>query len=474
MSHISSYVNAVLLILTLLLIAGCENDTEIDVTDFDALTDQQLVDGTVIGLKRSISSNLNLVQTLMTSSDAFKEISALLTEPDTDQSQVLPRIFGGIQSSTGIDISLLSEVPELVEFVISNSTVTVRENNQFFLDPNEFKICAKLEVETQKQARCVQIIRSVQLDATVTELQDGKVVAADIGLNFNNDLVLSIGFSPTDASFEILLPGLRAALSGIREITLPGEPDRLPSSMLGSLRLNIAESPQTLALKLSAPQAIAISDNSLALPVDFTLAATNQLLGFNLDIDSRTLQLDASISEMSLTGFDQDDQGIFPLSFKTDSEITGSALISNFGKNIILTNVGLNAFNFSINNEPAINFSLHNFNATIAQNQNQRSTLSFDSPFQLDSTIANHRGYFSDLFNSNNPDLRRELHVSIDTGTLISRVSESVVKIEAGSIIAGLSVNNQDPLAIELATGNCLDVNELSIVACPLFTIKSE
>jgi hypothetical protein len=49
-----------------------------------------------------------------------------------------------------------------------------------------------------------------------------------------------------------------------------------------------------------------------------------------------------------------------------------------------------------------------------------------------------------------------------------------VVKIEAGSIIAGLSVNNRDPLAIELTAGSCLNIDELSIVACPLFTIKKE
>ena len=474
MSQISSYIHTGLLILLLLLISGCESDTDIDVTGFDNLSDQQLVDGVVVGLKRNFSNNLKLVQSLTTNSDAFKEISALLMQPDSDQSEVLPRVLGGIQSSTGIDISLLSEVPRLVEFVISNSTVINRGNNRFSLDPNESQICAELEVEIQKQARCIQILRSVQFDATVTELQDDKVVAADVGLNFNNDLVLSIGFSPTDASFEILLSGLRAALAGIRELTLPGEPDRLPANMFGSLRLDIAESPQALALKLSVPQAIAINDDSFALPVDFKLAATDQLLGFNLDIDSRTLQLDASISEMSLTGFDEDDQGVFPLSFKTDSKITGSARINDFGKNIILTDVGFNAFSFSINNEPAIHFSLDNFNATITQNQNQRSTLTFDSPFQLDSTIANHRGYFSDLFDSDNPDLRRELHVGIDTGTLISRVSKSVVKIEAGSIIAGLSVNNRDPLAIELTAGSCLNIDELSIVACPLFTIKKE
>lgn len=468
-------IQTTIFLMLLLALGGCDNDTEIDVTEIiDDLSSQQLVDGTVLGLKRGITDNLNLAQQLITSADIFKETAALLSQPQAKSAnaRLLPKLASGFLSSTGIDLSLLAEVPQLTEMIVRHSTVTARDNNRFSLDPKESTICSKLDIDAQKQAQCIEIIQPIQLDVIVKALENNTVTAAQVTLNYNNDLVLFSDFTAEKASIDLHLPGVKTALKNIADIAAPGELNQVPSTMLGSLRLEIAQTPENLAMTLAISEPIDISNASIILPVKLNLPASDNVLSFNLDY--QTLLLETAFSEIQFIGFDSDENGIFPVSLTTNSKITGSALFQEFGRKIILRNIGIKDLSFSIDGQPALSFSLDNFDATVEQNPNQRPTIEFNSGSQLSLTINNHRGYFSDLFESDNPDLRRELNVNIDSATHISRVSKRIVKIDTGSVIAGLSIDHQDPLAFEITGGSCFDLEGLELISCPLFTIKDQ
>lgn len=139
-----------------------------------------------------------------------------------------------------------------------------------------------------------------------------------------------------------------------------------------------------------------------------------------------------------------------------------------------LTNISINGLGLSAGAEELAYLAVDKFDATLRQNSLKKNELTFDSALKFNLYIANSRSYFSELFESTNPDLSRELFISADKDTMLLRLTDTIVRVGNGSIFGGLSINNQFPLAFEFVDNSCIDLDSYHTTPCPLLTITEE
>jgi hypothetical protein len=295
----------------------------------------------------------------------------------------------------------------------SNALVT-RQGNIITIDPDEQLICANefplLDLPGNNLSNCEQLLQelSVQIHAHSDE-------SGIITYSFQNNVVLTIGYSENSASYELQLAGLQQLVEYSQQLS--GNTVEEQGAMSGALRLsatvlNDVEGAVAGELALEITQALNLvptlsaSDSITLQPSTVFKISFNEAMGDVItSVDWGSLQLIADVSDNG------DDTMLSQLNL---GGLTANATLNANTSILKLTNVGIGnvPLTINVNQINTVNLSLSAFDVTLDADS---GIITFDGALGAALTVSNALG----VIEGSGPEASANLSINAAAGTTL-------------------------------------------------------
>jgi hypothetical protein len=327
----------------------------------------------------------------------------------------------GAELVTDIDIEMLaafdSDNSSFMDNTLglndSNALVT-RQGNIITIDPDEQLICANefplLDLPGNNLSNCEQLLQelSVQIHAHSDE-------SGIITYSFQNNVVLTIGYSENSASYELQLAGLQQLVEYSQQLS--GNTVEEQGAMSGALRLsatvlNDVEGAVAGELALEITQALNLvptlsaSDSITLQPSTVFKISFNEAMGDVItSVDWGSLQLIADVSDNG------DDTMLSQLNL---GGLTANATLNANTSILKLTNVGIGnvPLTINVNQINTVNLSLSAFDVTLDADS---GIITFDGALGAALTVSNALG----VIEGSGPEASANLSINAAAGTTL-------------------------------------------------------
>lgn len=397
--------------------------------------------GMAIGVESGAGSGAGAVGTLPRHADephpageeptAGDTGSATGAGADTTVSSDTPDTGGantGSDSASGAESA--AQFDAAFDAFLSNPT---REGNIITYRPEVSVACsdeniARLMAEAgdaQSQADAQRLCQTLVPNITVVQTLESDT-AGTLVYRYRDTEPFVVGYDTNSAYFQVQLAGTRAAVVAMAEDA--GEPlaeGDLPSTFSGALRLTATETGATAGtIRLSVPEAIAISGDTDVGEANFALATTEQLLEIGVDEAAGTAYAEMDVGAMSATLPDQDEMtGTTHLWELASAAFTGRIDIDNNQQRLTVTNLGFGdePTTVRIDGQEALRVALDNFGATVDGNA---GVTTLDTALNFTMNVVNAFGlmdeFFPDAADPTDTSLAGDLSINAPAGTQLT------------------------------------------------------
>jgi|GEM_PF-4532073 len=320
--------------------------------------------------------------------------------------------------------------------VEDTSLMVSRDGNVITVDPDDTQLCTFEQIDgtTSIDQQCLEIVKdlTVVLDA---KTDDTGIVT----YQYQQESVLSVGYSPNGGSYEINMGGLKSVI----ETLAASDPQlnaNLPDTMQGAMRVTaIVDDTSGVeaagSMSLSVTEALNIVDTDGNININLgkselfkvsSDAAGNSTIASNLGALSASLP---ALLNPDPTNPDApaDMVSIMAGAFTSQLDINGS------GNEIKVGNSGT-TFTLGINSGEAVRINVSNFGMTI-----NSDGISIDPGLTLGTSLTSVISQYTDAALSS-----ATFNVAMPTGTVITNdetATESAVKVESGGFSYALNAN---------------------------------
>jgi hypothetical protein len=365
---------------------------------------EQLQSTTASRVANVIGLNLKSLQRL--SDEALRDL-----EPGSIGAELVADI--DIEMLAAFDSDNSSFMDNTLGLNDSNALVT-RQGNIITIDPDEQLICANefplLDLPGNNLSNCEQLLQelSVQIHAHSDE-------SGIITYSFQNNVVLTIGYSENSASYELQLAGLQQLVEYSQQLS--GNTVEEQGAMSGALRLsatvlNDVEGAVAGELALEITQALNLvptlsaSDSITLQPSTVFKISFNEAMGDVItSVDWGSLQLIADVSDNG------DDTMLSQLNL---GGLTANATLNANTSILKLTNVGIGnvPLTINVNQINTVNLSLSAFDVTLDADS---GIITFDGALGAALTVSNALG----VIEGSGPEASANLSINAAAGTTL-------------------------------------------------------
>ncbi len=462
-----NYLLGITLTSAIISLSGCGGDggsTKSTPPDTSGVTDAKLKKSLKEGLTKGLSSNIDsLGKSLSNANSTFNNGSS---SPKLLAGLSTSNMMMGVVNASDPIVDNLNEVKDKIvenlNLLIDNSTST-HTGNVYTFNPNESVVCNDLADTPSGVTKCISILQNVTFVSTINGVSSNNdVTAADTDFKYNTSTFSKLGFTNNSSYYQVEFFGLPDLLTAINDVSAANNQIDIPSSMTGSLK--IASSAQTATsgtFTVSVPAAIAIANTSPATHIN--IGQTNNLFSVAADSSSNALTVNMSLTALDILTTQQNNQGANQTEQIILNAITGNATITNNGNLVTLTGVGANSIQFKINGTVALNASLATLGATINA-ANGQTTLTLSDALNFDLAMTNVNGFLDD---SQPVTDTVNLNIDAPTGSIARKSTNNngpkLVKVTTGSLTVIKSATGSSPVNSTVASGSCLNTNDLSV-----------
>jgi len=270
------------------------------------------------------------------------------------------------------------------------------------------------------------------------------VTTGTLTYQYRSVALLVVEYAQNIVYFELQLPSTKTALQAMaQDLNKPLAEGDLPSTFDGAIRLAATETGANAGfIRLSVPEAIAVSGAMDLGEASFTLAASDKLLEIGGDETAGTAYVEMDIGAIAATLPDEDANGTPHLWELAMAAMTGRIDVNNNTQQLTVTNLGLGdaPTTVRIDGQEALRVAMQSFGATVDGNT---SIMKLDTVLDFSMNVANVFGmmdvFFLDAADPSDPSLTGSLEVSAPAGTELSVLNPDattlVTKVTAGGPI---------------------------------------
>ena len=340
-----------------------------------------------------------------------------------------------------------------------NDATTTRDGTRLTIDPDDAAVCQRqllgLDAAADDIQLCQQLVADliVQIDASTEDT--GLVTYL-----FQGEVVLLIGYSPTEANYELKLAGLKTLALRIEELQ-PGSVDDIPDVMQGAVRISARVINESIGLEagsfaLAVTEQLRIVDNSDGTSIDL---APSTLLTVDSDSAAGAASIVLDVGALSLSFPDEDDFGNSSVGRLVMSGLTGRFDLTEDGNEFRVSNLGLRQgpLTISIDSVEAVRLTMETLGFTANADT---STISIDTALSINLMVNNVMG----MMDASDSNLSLMLGLLAPAGTgLLGQDNGSLMVTRGGplDIIIDL-INGPDVIndSISIPAGQCLGADD--------------
>lgn len=295
------------------------------------------------------------------------------------------------------------------------------------------------QTQADVKAICEALVPNITVVQTLTSDTEGTLT-----YRYRDAAPFVAGYAPNTAYFQVQLAETKTALQAMaQDLNKPLAEGDLPSIFDGAIRLAATETGANAGfIRLSVPEAIAVSGAMDAGEASFTLAASDKLLEIGGDETAGTAYVEMDIGAIAATLPDEDANGTPHLWELAMAAMTGRIDVNNNTQQLTVTNLGLGdaPTTVRIDGQEALRVAMQSFGATVDGNT---SIMKLDTVLDFSMNVANVFGmmdvFFLDAADPSDPSLTGSLEVSAPAGTELSVLNPDattlVTKVTAGGPI---------------------------------------
>lgn len=326
--------------------------------------------------------------------------------------------------------------------------------------------------EAQSQAEVQELCQTLVPNITVVQTIDSET-SGTLTYRYRETAPFVVGYGPDSAYFQVQLEETRETLVAMaQDVDQPLEEGDLPSTFSGALRLTATETGTNAgSIRLSVPEAIAISGDTNAGEANFTLESTEQLFEVGADESAGTAYVEMDIGAMSATLPDQDaNTGASHLWEFASAALTGRIDIDNNQQKLTVTNLGFGdePTTVRIDGQEALRLALENFGATADGNT---GAVTLDTALNLTMSVANTFGLMKAFFpyaaDPLDPSLTGDISMNAPAGTVLTVLNPDdaspVTKVSAGGPVEIQGTGEFDG-SVSLPSDSCFVESSQSMV----------
>lgn len=297
------------------------------------------------------------------------------------------------------------------------------------------------DAQTQADAKaiCETLVPNITVVQTLTSETEGTLT-----YRYRDAAPFVVGYAANSVYFQVEFADTKTALQAMaQDLNEPLAEGDLPSTFDGAIRLTATETGSNAgSIRLSVPEAVAVSGATDLGEASFTLAATDKLIEIGGDEAAGTAFVEMDVGTVSATLPDIDAGGAPHLWELAMAAITGRIDVNNNTQQLTVTNLGFGGepTTVRIDGQEALRVALQNFGATVEGNT---SLITLDTALDFSMSVANVFGMMDDFFldatDPSDPSLTGSLAVSAPAGTKMSVLNPGattpVTKVTVGGPI---------------------------------------
>jgi hypothetical protein len=362
------------------------------------------------------------------------------------------------QTDTTIFTDLDTQNTELLSTSLGldgSNTEVLRTGNTITIDPDEQALCADTVGSSPEQdtTSCSQLMADLTVRVEAITEDSGVIVYL-----FRNQPLLSIGYAPNGATYELELATLSTVLQAEAELDDAVE-DSQEASISGTVRLSAkvsseGTSNESAELSLQVVNALSVVDNSTAQ----TLLSLQPSTVFQINTDTAS---ESVVTQIDWGALQITDDFLGSNNSRNElmlnlGKLTGQVSASGSGGPVQISNIGIGdvPLSITINSVESISFGLDTFGASL---DNDTGILTLSSALGLQYVVDNLANTLQGL-----PDqYRLEFSASAPAGTGFQAQDNGSTRVTSGGPFTATSVSSdstqssQDEITVQ--AGECFD-----------------